>query len=162
VGAAEGIRVVEVTLDFFRQAEVGQLDVAVVAQKDVLRLQVSIEDTLAVEVVDGQSYLADVDPRLHLGEATSPLFLLNSLHGATRAVLEDEEQLLLVLETLLQLDNVRVAGDLLENALLRLCELQNLEFVDHGLLLDLHRVLLLGLDVFALKHLAERSLAYEV
>lgn len=42
------------------KAEIGHLDVAIGAEKNVLRLEVTIDDVHRVEVVEGQSYLCRV------------------------------------------------------------------------------------------------------
>ena len=51
-----------VALDvLLREAEVRDLDVAIGVEEEILRLQISVDDALAVEVVETQSYFSCIE-----------------------------------------------------------------------------------------------------
>ena len=65
VGAAECIRLLEAFSPFLGYSEVSQSYVAfILVQKNILRLQVSVNDIFAVDVVEGQNNLGGYEPDL--------------------------------------------------------------------------------------------------
>lgn len=56
-------------LDLIREAEVGDLDVEVVVEENVLGLEVAVDDLEAVGVLDAGDELLEETPRLRLGHA---------------------------------------------------------------------------------------------
>ena len=87
-------------------AEIGDLDLAVDAHEDVLRLDVAVDDVLAVEVAQGARHLGDVLRGLPLGEAVLAAQVLIQL--TLGGELEDQEDPLAVVEVAEQLQDVGV------------------------------------------------------
>ena len=62
-GAAEGLRERLAVLEDLAEAEVDELDVAVLVEHDVLGLEVSVDDVHGMEVFEGAHDLAEIEPR---------------------------------------------------------------------------------------------------
>lgn len=87
-------------------AEVGQLQLAVQPEEDVLRLHVAVHDVLAVQVHQGQRDLGD-----ELSGATlrEPALALQSLvQLSAGGVLEDQEDAVRVVEPAVEAEDARV------------------------------------------------------
>lgn len=56
---------------FLREAEVGEADVALPVQEDVLRFQVPVDDFFGVQVLDGTHYLCRVEESGAVAEAAA-------------------------------------------------------------------------------------------
>lgn len=118
--------------------EVGQLDLAVDADEDVLGLDVPVDDVLAVQVAQRARHLRDVLRGLPLGEAVLAAQVLVEL--ALAGELDDQEHALAVVEVAVQLQDVgvpQVALDLdlaahlaLDPAVLQLVLVQHLQRAD--------------------------------
>ena len=91
------------TLQFLRQTEVSQLDVPVLAQQNILRLQVAIYYLLRVQVLDRQDDLRCVKDNFLLCQAS---FLLQVVEECAPAlVVQQKVQASLALERVVQLEN---------------------------------------------------------
>jgi len=88
-------------------AKVGNLDLAVDPDQDVLGLDVPVDDVLPVQVLERRRHLRDVLGRLPLGEAVFAAQVLVQLSLAGK--LENEEHPLAVVEMPVQLQDVGVA-----------------------------------------------------
>eukprot|EP00960_Hanusia_phi_P066499 766409-Hanusia_phi.AAC.2 len=87
------------------EAEVRELEVAVGVDKDVVRLQVTVDDPLVVQILQCQHHLCHVLPRPLLAQASDALqesVAVSSLH-----VLHDQVEVLARLERADQLDHKR-------------------------------------------------------
>lgn len=103
-GAAHGLAAAVRGVD--APAEVGDLDLAVDADEDVLGLDVAVDDVLAVQVAQRARHLRHVLRRLPLREpALAPQVLVQL---PFRRELEDQEHPLAVVEVPEQLQDVRV------------------------------------------------------
>lgn len=114
-------------------AEVGDLDLAVDADEDVLGLDVAVDDVLAVQVAQGAGHLGHVLRGLPLGEPVlAPQVLVQLALGRE---LEDQEDALAVVEVPEELQDVgvpQVALDLdLAPHLLLHAPLRQLRLVQH-------------------------------
>jgi hypothetical protein len=58
--------------------KVGELDVALAIEKNVLGLEVTIDDVVTMQEVQRQHHLHDVEPRHVLWEAARPVALITS------------------------------------------------------------------------------------
>lgn len=98
---------------------ISNLDVSIEGQKDVIELEISVDDTLRMEVLEGEQYLACVE----FGLTKCELLLLNVKHEiTTRNVLHDKVDSSLGLETRVKTEQERVSllSCRLEYPLLRL------------------------------------------
>lgn len=137
-GTAHGVATVVGGVD--APAEIGNLDLAVDAHEDVLGLDVTVNDVLAVQVAQRRSHLGNVLRRLPLGEPALLTQVLVQL--ALAGELEDEEDALAVVEVAVQLEDIGVAqvtldldlaADLLlDAALLEFVLVQDLEGADEA------------------------------
>lgn len=57
-------------VEYFADAEICQLDVALRVEEHVLWLQVAVDDPPAVQVLEGEDQLGAVEPRLFLAQST--------------------------------------------------------------------------------------------
>ena len=78
------------------QAEIGQLDVTVGADEDVVRFDITVYEAHLVDRLDGVHQLGDVEEREMLGE--SPQFDQQRHHVASRDVLHHEVEVFYVLK----------------------------------------------------------------
>jgi len=92
-----------------RPSKVGDLNVAANVQEKVLRLDVSVNDFLAVAVGKRVCHLADVQGRLGLGKPAVLLFLKTLVELPTRCILQNEVNPALVVEITKQPKNIWVA-----------------------------------------------------
>ncbi len=137
-GAAEGGGGVSLPDALLAHAVVGQLDVALVVQEDVVQLEVSVDDAALVEEVECQADLGRVESGVLLRESALALHVEHEVPAAHE--LDDEEEPARRLEARVQPDQERVVGGRLEDVLLRLHPVDVL-VVRHQLLLDdLHGV----------------------
>ena len=99
-------------------AVVGELDVALVVEEDVVQLQIAVDDALLVEEVERQRDLGRVEAGVLLGQA--PLALHVEHQVAAAHELDDEEEARRRLEARVQPHQKRVVRRRLEDVLLRL------------------------------------------
>jgi hypothetical protein len=138
------------------EAEVRDLEVLVLVQQQVLRLQVTMHHALLVTVRDGADELAEVLAGRLLVEAAGAHNLVEKLASLDK--LEDKEDVALRCQHLLELHHVLVRHLLHDGDLL-------LDLRAHVLLLDLRLAedldghLLARLTVDGVLHFAERALA---
>ena len=89
VGTAAG-------LDNLGEAEIGQLAVSVLAQEKILRLEIAMDDVLAVDVLEGKGDLEGVELGLLVGELAVLAKMSEKL--ATGDDLHDDENVMIILE----------------------------------------------------------------
>ena len=138
--AADRLGGVSQPLELLREAEVDDLDVALLVEHDVLRLEVAVLHVQhLVHVDDDENDLRD--DKAALPEREFHLFLQQLAQIAGLHVLHHEKHLLHRLEARLQANYERVLT-LLECLLLRGDLALELALLDHVLVDDLHRELL--------------------
>mmetsp|Transcript_23181 Transcript_23181/g.54206 ORF Transcript_23181/g.54206 Transcript_23181/m.54206 type:complete len:204 (-) Transcript_23181:881-1492(-) len=99
----EGVRrLLRSVADVLGQAEVGQLDVTVCGQKQVLWFQVTVDEAHGVQVLQGQHHLGRVEARTLLGKTL--LFLKVGEELTTIDVVQDHIQLVFRLEGVFEVD----------------------------------------------------------
>ena len=91
------------------EAEVGELDVAALAQQHVVGLDVAVDDAVLVQVVEGDCHLAQVEECHPLVEVVH--LVEEGLEVAANHVLHDEEHVLARLQRVEELDDERRLGD---------------------------------------------------
>jgi hypothetical protein len=157
LGHAEGGGARVVALEaLLRDAKVGEADVALAGEQNVLGLEVAIQNGGAVQVLEAEADLGGVEAHALLVELLLLLEVEEEL--ATIDVVHDEVELLARLERVVEVDEERV-DELLENVLLGLGVL-HLVALDNGLLVEhLHGVDLASVLLGDLDHFAERALA---
>jgi len=101
-----GLRILDALLG---EAEVGKHCVAPLVYHDVFGLQVPVNDVILVQVGYRREDLGDVDARVALLEP--PVALQQLAEVTQRAVLQDEEEIVVVLEGVAQLHYERVHRD---------------------------------------------------
>lgn len=138
------------------ETEVGQTDVALQVQQDVLGLQVTVDDVVLVQLLEREDDLGGKQTRLLLREAAVLLEPEEEL--ATAAVVHDEVELVGRLEGVRQAREVRVL-DALQDAALRLGVQQLVALDQRGLAQRLHGVDHLGVLLAHHHDLAEAALA---
>ena len=90
------------------EAEVGQLDVAILVDQDVVGLDVAVDEAQVVDTLDGAGELADVEAGERLAE---DLELYEQVHEvAARHIVHDKVEALLVLERVVEFDDPFVVG----------------------------------------------------
>ena len=143
--AAERVRLLAILLHDLSKTKVSKHDVAIVIQKDILWLQITIDDVAFVEIPEGECYLCRVKfclffrKALLLGEVLKELAALNELH--------DEVDSVSFLEDVVHPDNERVI-DLVKDQLFDLERLYGL-MLNHYILPDaLHGVILAISTIF--------------
>lgn len=153
-------RVSQLTLlDELGQAEVGHKEVTVFANKHIFRLEITIDDTLRMEMSEGKRNLCRKELGLVLGEhahldkMTEELATFDKFHQEVDAVL--------VLEHVLHVNQERMVN-LAEDVLLKLDVLHLFVLEDDVLADDLHGVRLLGRLVLNKEDFAECSLTYHL
>lgn len=105
---------------YVRQSKVSNLQITIVVEKQVLRLQVSVHDGVLVKVDDARDDLTEELACLRLGE---PLLLDDVVEQlAALSVLHDKVERLRSLDDLIQLDYVRMFD-----------EFKNLDLASHSL-----------------------------
>ena len=77
----------------------------IVHHQYILTFQITVDDAVAVKIVDGKCYLANNDQSIKVGEDPA-LFSNKGKEVATWRKIEEEEQRVLRLECLLKSDNV--------------------------------------------------------
>jgi len=118
--------------DFLCEAEIGQLDVAVLVQQDVFRLEVPVDDIQSVEVLDGEKHFGGVEfghwrgKALGLAQEREELSALYVIH--------DHEQVVTVLESAPHSDDEGVLGEFEHTALV--IGMFDLLHIDDALLLQ--------------------------
>lgn len=153
---------VEVFSDLLREPEVGQLDVAVQVDEDVLWLEVAVKYVQRVKMLQRQNDLSNVDTCLVLREPAHLLLTDDLLEVAAWTVLEDQVQVAARLEALLHGHDKRVPGGFLEDLLLRSCKAEQFGVINHFLRLHFNGVCLLITLVLAEVDLSERALSDKV
>jgi len=93
---AEGVRALGI-VEPLAQAEVAEADMALVVEEDVLRLDVAVDYPLRVNMPQCEAQLSQVEPCLGLRELTFLPQVKEQL--ASRAVLQQQEKVLAVLES---------------------------------------------------------------
>ena len=91
----------------FRQAEICNLDIAISSDKHVLRLEVSVEDVLRMEMVQCKEDVGGIEPSCVLLESSNLTQVEKEL--PTWAVLKHERQFAIALECVIHLDDKRVS-----------------------------------------------------
>lgn len=127
---ASGVAIPHVLL---AQTVVGDLDVTVQSEEDIVKLQVSVDDALLVEVLQSEQNLSSVE----LGSFRRELLFLDVQHQVTTAdVLHDKVNACLGLEARMQTEEegMALAGCCEEDAFLRLCALHLVVLDDEFLL----------------------------
>ena len=92
----------------FGEAEVGELEVAVVLDEYILGLEVAIDDVVDVQVLEREEYVGRVEARLVLVKAAS--LLQQQVQVAVAHEIETKVDVRAVLEAEVQLDDVRVVA----------------------------------------------------
>mmetsp|Transcript_949 Transcript_949/g.2535 ORF Transcript_949/g.2535 Transcript_949/m.2535 type:complete len:283 (-) Transcript_949:444-1292(-) len=87
------------------QPKVGELQVAIRGEQEVVRLDVAVDVAVVVDGLNAQDCLRDVEARVWLRDDV--LAHQQRHHVATRKVLHDEVEVLFILEGEVQLDDVR-------------------------------------------------------
>ena len=134
---------------------------SVLAQQNILRLQVPVNYLLRVEVFDGEDYFCCVENYLLL--VKTALFVQMVEEGAAALVIQQQVQVSLALEGVVKLENERVAQGHQDLAL----ELDITEVVflfEDSLIKDFHCVVLalaLVLSLFNEKDLGEATFTEE-
>lgn len=129
------------SLHAFRKPEIRHLQVALVVDQQVLRLQIPIDQVQIVQILKGEHNLGGIEARMGLREAADLAQMRE--HLTARHVLEDHVEIGVVLEVILEADEKR-KGDGLQDAFLVQRVLDLLEFDDLLLVEDLHCVIVFG------------------
>mmetsp|Transcript_12468 Transcript_12468/g.39862 ORF Transcript_12468/g.39862 Transcript_12468/m.39862 type:complete len:321 (-) Transcript_12468:69-1031(-) len=138
------------------ESKVGQLDVSIGVQQDILRLEIAVHDVALVHVVQSKHQLCRVEAGAGLGEAALTAQVEEEL--PTCAIVDHEEELLLVLESETQRHQERVV-QLAQHRPLRHGVLQLVPAKHRVLSQHLHGVQLARRPLPHQKHLAEAALA---
>ena len=158
-GAAEARSQALLRVDLGRKAEVSQQNVTVPSEKHILRLQITVNDALIVQMAQSKSDLSDYKSALVLLESLDLHQVAEEL--TTINVVHHEEYTVLVREDVLHVDE-ELMVDLLENLHLQLERVEAL-VIQHGVFPDgLHSVYFLRLPVLDLEHLAECAFANQL
>mmetsp|Transcript_46168 Transcript_46168/g.118971 ORF Transcript_46168/g.118971 Transcript_46168/m.118971 type:complete len:309 (-) Transcript_46168:476-1402(-) len=102
-GTAEGIGFGIGGHLFLNETKICQANVAIEVQEDVLRLEISVHDSLRVKVLEGSNHLSSIEPDLLQGEPS--LLLKMSKQITSVHVVENQVQLLWALESKLEADH---------------------------------------------------------
>jgi len=102
-GSTESIRPV---LDYLLETKIREFEISLRVEKDVLRLQVPVDDVLAVQVIKNKCHGALVEPLVTVFEP--PLFPQMREELAPLDVFEHQIQVAAVVEGLEHVDNKRV------------------------------------------------------
>lgn len=121
----------------------------------VLRLQITINDIILMQILNRHRYLTYINPRLKFCQPISSLLPQNSSQISTRAILQNQKQLRSSLEALLHLYYKGIPNGFLQYSLLLLCICKKVLFGDEGLILYFHSVLVSRFQVFDQIDLAE-------
>mmetsp|Transcript_9518 Transcript_9518/g.15582 ORF Transcript_9518/g.15582 Transcript_9518/m.15582 type:complete len:287 (+) Transcript_9518:501-1361(+) len=154
--AEGGSAIVVADETFLGDTKVGHADVAIVREEQVLRLQITIEDTAVVEVLETKDDFGTVEASTLLAETLVALEVVEKL--TTVDVVHDEEELVGGLERVVEVDEEGVA-ELLQNALLGARVLEFVSLDNRLLVEDLHGVDLSCVLLLHLHHLSEASLS---
>lgn len=151
--STEGVSL-RVALEHLREAEVRQADVPILVHQDVLRLQVTVDDVLGVEMTECHGDLNGVEAGTLLREASH----LSQVHEKFTATNEShhEENLLLRLEHVAHTDKEGVIG-LEQDVLFESSRLNLVVLDDHVLSQRLHRVHLVRTSLLHQEHFSERA-----
>ena len=152
---AERLRLL-VALENLGETEVGQRDVAILTHEDVLRLQITIDNLLLMQMAKGESH----GQRVELGPLLGELTRLAQVHEqlATTHKLHDEVDSRVRLEDEFHADEERMIS-LLQNLLLEHRGLNLIELKDGVLTQGLHSVQILRVSLLAQEDLAEATLS---
>mmetsp|Transcript_51914 Transcript_51914/g.110318 ORF Transcript_51914/g.110318 Transcript_51914/m.110318 type:complete len:289 (-) Transcript_51914:16-882(-) len=144
---------------FLAQTEVGNLDVAISIQEHVFRLQISVDDSQAVQVGDRAGGLGDVEASTALAEAARSAEMVEQL--TAWAELHDHVELLGGLEGVVEGDDEGV-GDGFQDTSLGLRVLHLVSFDDVLLAQHLHRVDFASAHMLHKHHLSIGPLAQDL
>lgn len=104
---AETLGDVVVVDAFLRESEVGQARVAILIENHVVRLEVTLDNFLFMQVLNGQQYLTELEARRGFVE---PLLLVQQLAQVSVGTLvQDQEQPLFGLKSLVEAHYERVS-----------------------------------------------------
>jgi hypothetical protein len=90
------------------ESEIGKLEVAIAVDEKVLRLQVTVKNTVRVAESDSTEHLVQERLHLHRGKASGGLVLVHVLLEVMLKELEHKMQFLLAVNNILQSDDVLV------------------------------------------------------
>mmetsp|Transcript_17384 Transcript_17384/g.43294 ORF Transcript_17384/g.43294 Transcript_17384/m.43294 type:complete len:422 (+) Transcript_17384:372-1637(+) len=129
-----------VAKDLLAQTKISEVDMSVLADKDIFGLQITVDDTTGVKMAQRKGELGSVKAdSLYV----DPLFSLNNAEKITTAdELQHKMELLFCLESPGQTHNIRVLH-LAEDAVLLLCSLHLIALYKHLLVQHLHGIQLL-------------------
>lgn len=141
------------------QPEISQLNVTLRVEQDVLRLQVSVQNLILVQVADGLHQLSGID----LCSLLVKLFLFSQVseHFASVHEIDGQVQLGIGLEGVVQFDNVRTLG-MLQDLALGVDLLEHVKLDKHVLAHYLERIGFLVVDLPHQTYLPEGAPAYDL
>jgi hypothetical protein len=84
-GTAEGAGGGAIPHLLLAETIIGNLDVSIKSQEDVVELQITVDDTILVEVLEGETDLGSVEPRL-ISRARTELQILLTVLSWCRTV----------------------------------------------------------------------------
>ena len=146
-------------LELGRQTEITRLHLHLLVQEEVAQLQISMDHSMLVHVLDGLKDLLAVALDLELGEPLAALDLL--IQGRVAAELHDDVDIIFIFEKVLKLNNVcMVHGAMYTNLTLKL--LLGSRFGQRALWNDLDRLGVIQLHIANLIDLREAALPQEV